>query len=182
MISTPLRDWISSLNFSVEEAIPSVSSPASSNSVVAPRILIEIVLNAVPTDAGSWTTLFAAVINPMVCESELFAALMDDADLLSPSKSPFVAMGWVLLTSFTESIILLTSEAFIPNPFKVEIIPSAEDSWVISSPTFCIKLVASDNVLLSFRLYPNLFQSAVLLITSLIVAPYFLALSAASFQ
>ena len=65
-MSTPLRAKISSLNFAVDSAIPSVSRPASSISVEAPLILILMVLKAVPMLSGSCTTLFAAVINAIV--------------------------------------------------------------------------------------------------------------------
>ena len=135
-MSTPDNALISSLSFATDSAIPSVSSPAFSNSVDAPRTRIEIVFNPVPTDDASCKTLFAAVIKPILCSRLLFAALKEEAEFSKPSNNPEVSIGSVFATWFATSTILVTSSACILNPRKVEIRPCDDDSCVILSPTF----------------------------------------------
>ena len=67
---------------------------------ILPRIRIDMVLNAVPIVDGSCTTLLAAVISAMVSDKVLLAALIDEADLLSPSKIPAVSIGCVFAHKF----------------------------------------------------------------------------------
>ena len=52
-------------------------------------------MNAVPTESGSCTTLLAAVIKATVSSNVLFAAFIDEADRVKPSKIPEVSIGSV---------------------------------------------------------------------------------------
>lgn len=57
-------------------------------SVFAPRILIEIVLKAVPTESGSCTTVLAAVIKAIDSSKVLLAAASEEAERSNASPIP----------------------------------------------------------------------------------------------
>ena len=141
-MSTPERAIISFLSFAVDSTMPSVSRPASSNSVFAPRILMAIVLKAVPTTSGFCTTVFAAVINAILSSSVAFAAINDDAERSIASPIPPEEIAKLLPTSLNLSTILMANSlSLMPSIsfLKADIVEIrlsvAPSTPLISSPT-----------------------------------------------
>lgn len=68
-----------------------------------------------PTDAGSCTTVFAAVTNPMVCSSVFPAAFIDDAERFNASPMPSDPIA-NLLPHFVTLLFLLNkrNRSFLP--------------------------------------------------------------------
>ena len=77
---------------------------------------MEIVLKAVPTIAGSWTTVFAAVINEIDSSNVLFAAAREEALLVSASPMPPDEILKLLETSLNLSTIL-KAKSLLLKPF-----------------------------------------------------------------
>ena len=119
--STFVSPLIASRKDAVLSAIYSVSSPASSSSVFAPRIRMVTVFHIVPTVSGSWITLLAATTRAIDSSIVLLAAAKEAAERWSASPMPPDEIANLLPTSLNLSTILIASPASRPKPFIVEI-------------------------------------------------------------
>ena len=87
-MSTPDNAFNSFLKSATLVAIPSVSKPASSNSVEAALNLNAIVLIPFPTISGSCTTSLPATIKPKLSDNVLFADDREEADFCNAVPIP----------------------------------------------------------------------------------------------
>ena len=133
--------WVKAKSFACNDdtlsAIPSTSSPASSNSTFAPRRRSDNVFNAVPTCSGFWITEFAAVIKPIDSSSVFPLSYNALAERCNASPIPVDEIAKLFPTSLNLSTIAIELSASMPNAFIVEIILSvAWETLSIPSPTF----------------------------------------------
>ena len=172
-----------SRKLAVVSAMPSVSSPASSSSVFAPRMRMDNVLKAVPTLSGFWTTVFAPVINAIDSSNVLFAAASEEAERVNASPIPPDEIAKRFPTSLNLSTIEIALSADTLNAVIVEIILCVASPMLsISSPTTEYIFATLASSCASAKLYPNRAKSAVDDTISLMVEPSSFAVDPVPFK
>ena len=116
--------------------MPSVSSPASSRSLLTPLIRIDNTFKALPKVSGSWMTLLPAASIAILCSKLLPAATSVEAERCKPLAIPSLEIAKLLPTIFSLSTISILLLASYPKACKLLINASVASLTLSNSDTF----------------------------------------------